>query len=58
MIVGALLGILKDMPESVLQDVYEDIMQIEITEDTIFCRRIITECILKLDVHHFELVIS
>ncbi len=56
-IVNTVNSILKDMYESVFNDVYDDIVACEITEDSISCKSQILSWLLKLDLQHFEFVI-
>ena len=55
---GALLQILKEMETSLLHDIYEDFVGIEITEDMIHSKTVIVSHLNKLDLQHCELVSS
>jgi hypothetical protein len=55
-VAGALLQILKEMEISLMHDVYEDFLGIEITEDLMYSKALVVKQLNKLDVQHCELV--
>ena len=53
---GAMLQVLKEMAPSLFHEIYADLLDIEITEDTVHNKKIIMEQVNKLDAPHCELV--